>query len=80
MLGELRTIVRAKAWNRLDKFEAHFLRRGAATAILGARGSFARLLESGHWHSSPSQLYLDLVQEETQAMASILIASANDGH
>ena len=53
-------------------------RRGAARAILGAGGSFARLLRAGQWHSSAYGLYLDLAFEETKAMASTLIVASDD--
>ena len=75
-LDELRMIAREKP----DRLGTHFPRRRAARAIMEVGDWFAKLLRSGQWHASVSQLYLDLDRQETQAMASILIEASDDEH
>ena len=63
---------------RADRLGTRSIRRGDSKAILGAGGSFARLLRAGQWRSPAYRLYLDLGVEETKTMAPIPIEASDD--
>ena len=77
-LSELRAFAEARNWPRSEKLGTHSFRRGAARAVLGARGSFSQLLRSGQWRSSAYQPYLDIGHEEATAIASVLVEGSYD--
>ena len=78
VLSDLRGFAAGRNWPRGGKLGTHSFRRGAARAILEARGSFPQLLRSGQWRSSAYQLYLDLGHEEASAVASVLVDGSDD--
>ena len=53
-------------------------RRVAVRATLEAGGPFAQLLKLDQCHPPAFKLYLDLVREGAQAVASILIESSDE--
>ena len=80
VLEDLRSFGKATSWNSAERMGTHFLRRGAARAFLDAGGRYAQLLRSGQWRSSAFQLYIDLRQEASQAMASMWVEAPESEH
>ena len=77
-ISELRAFAWDAGWVNADKLGTHSLRREAARAILAARDSSSQLLRSGKWRSSAYKLYLDMVCEESGAMASAMAEESDD--
>ena len=61
-----------------DRLGTHSVRRGAASTVLAAGGSFAQLLDAGRWRSPAYRLFIDMGAGETKAIASVLM-EASDG-
>ena len=80
LLGEPRSFANARGWGNSESAGAHFLRRGAARAILAAGGSVSHVLRSRRRRSSAFRLYSGLVREEAPAATSVLIEASEDEH
>ena len=65
-------------WPAAEKLGAHLFRRGAARALISARGTYAQLLRARQWRGDAVRFYLDLGEDERRAMAGILIEGSED--